>query len=160
MNWDVFCKEKIGMSRPTADRIIRNLAEFGPKYFELSAVLQIPPEQYRQIASAVTNGGLVCEGETIEISADNAPRLASAVETLREAATAPESGRASAEVDVVTALRRARKAFNQSLDAYFCALQVAKLDGERTCIREEMDAKRALLEIAVKTGNLPGHGAV
>src|SRR5436305_9727179 len=84
MNWDEFCKHKVGMSRPTADRIIRSLEEFGPKYFELAAVLRLPVEHYRQIAGAVTDGGVVVDGETIEISAQNAPRLAQAVETLRE----------------------------------------------------------------------------
>jgi hypothetical protein len=148
MNWEEFCKQKIGMTRPTADRIIRNLDEFGPKYFELAAVLRIAAEPYRQIASAVTEGGVVCNGETIEISVENAPRLAQAVESLRGAVPAREAAPPSQSLS--TTLRRGRKAFGDALECYSRALREAEFDAERDLIRREMANQRLLLELKMR----------
>lgn len=35
-SWPEFCKRRIGMTQPTADRIIRRLEEFGQQYFRLA----------------------------------------------------------------------------------------------------------------------------
>jgi hypothetical protein len=147
MNWDDFCTKKLGMSRPTADRVIRNLEEFGPKYFELAAVLRIPADQYRQIAAAVTDGGVVCDGETIEISPGNAPRLAQAVETLRGATQ--ESPEPSRDVELLRTVSRARKSFCDAVQAYTRALELASPACDRATILRELQNAREML--ALKT---------
>jgi hypothetical protein len=151
MNWEEFCKQKIGISRQTAERLIRNLEEFGPKYFELAAVLRIPAEHYRQIAAAVTDGGVTYNGETIEISAQNAPRLAQAVESLRESATAPDTGEAAPPLlsQAMRTLHRGRKAFQESMDCYARALKLAEETIDREIILHELAAKRALLDVTL-----------
>lgn len=150
MNWDEFCKRKIGMSRPTVDRIVRSLEEFGPRYFELAAVLKIAPEQYRQIAAAVTEDGVICGGETIAISADNSARLAEAVESLREsAAAAQEAETKASQIEVFEALRRARKAFREGMKSYVRAIELASPACDPIAIRREIETIRKLLEVNV-----------
>ena len=36
MAWDQFCTEHLGINRATADRVIRQLDEFGPEFFTLT----------------------------------------------------------------------------------------------------------------------------
>jgi hypothetical protein len=146
MNWEEFCKQHVGVSRQTADRIIRNLEEFGPKYFELSAVLRIPAEQCRQIAPAVTDRGVVCGGETIEIAAENSSRLAQALDTLREsAATAVEP--VSPTAAVFGELARARKAFTAGMKFYTRAMELNSPAVDRAAIRREIENVREVLQL-------------
>jgi hypothetical protein len=86
LTWEEFCKQRIGMTRPTADRIIRRLEEFGPQYFRLAQATGITAEEYRRIAGSVGEKGLVHSGELIPITAEDAPRLIAAVEELRKQA--------------------------------------------------------------------------
>lgn len=83
MNWREFCQQRAGVSRKTAEQIIRRLEEFGPQYFTLAQVTGVTPEEYRRIAGSVSAHGLVHAGVTIPIAAENAPRLNEAVEGLR-----------------------------------------------------------------------------
>ena len=118
MDWETFCRAKIGIGRTAAEKIIRLLEEFGPKYFELSAVVRITPEQYRRIAPAVTGEGLAHRGRLLEIAIDNAAELTEAVDELqREAAPPPRAG-ASAVPDLERSLERARKSMQGALDAF------------------------------------------
>lgn len=146
MSWEQFCKEKIGISRQTAERVIRNLEEFGPKYFELAAVLRIPADQYRRIAPAVTDRGVVCGGETIEISAENSSRLAQAIESLRESSAEPDAD-APEDLEVFRSLSRARKAFTEGMKSYTRALELTSPAADRAAIRREIEKIRALLEV-------------
>lgn len=79
MNWDDFCQKRVGISRKTAEQIIRRLEEFGPQYFTLAQVTGVTPEEYRRIAGSVSEKGLIHAGETIAIAAENAPRLNAAI---------------------------------------------------------------------------------
>jgi len=147
MNWEKFCKEKIGMSRAAADRVIRQLEEFGPKYFELAAVTRIAPEQYRQIAPAVTDRGVVCGGDTIEISAENAPRLAEAIESLSQPAAAPSSAPAPVQPagELVRTWLRARKALAGAVEVYTRALELATAEHDRLSLCNEVAMAHATL---------------
>ncbi len=91
MNWDDFCQKRIGINRKTAEQIIQRLEEFGPQYFALAQVTGVTPEEYRRIAGAVSEQGILHAGETIPIAAENAPRLNAAVEEMRRAPK-PASG--------------------------------------------------------------------
>jgi len=93
MNWGQFCQRRLGMSRASADRIIGLLQEFGPQYFALTHATGVTPGEYRRISSAVKGQNLLHAGEEIPIQAENAPRLAAAVEELRR------GERASAEIN-------------------------------------------------------------
>jgi hypothetical protein len=147
LNWEQFCKERVGMSRAKADRVIRQLEEFGPKYFELAAVLRIAPEQYRLIAPAVTDSGVVCGGDTIEIRAENAPRLAEAVESLSQSAGAPPCAPAPAQPsgDLVRTWLRARKALAGAVEVYNRAFELATAEHDRLSLCNDLATAHATL---------------
>ncbi len=91
MNWGTFCKEQAGISRSQADKLIRQLEEFGPGFFTLAAVTGITAAEYRGVSSAVTEQGLLHAGEAIAIVPENASRLTAAIEQMRQQADPPES---------------------------------------------------------------------
>ena len=100
MNWEQFCRKKAGISRAMADKIIRQLEEFGPAFFQLSRIAHVTPETYRLIAPAVTEEGITANGETVPLSTENAAKVAQAVELLRAQFEAPPSPTpASAQLD-------------------------------------------------------------
>src|ERR1035437_8428506 len=90
LNWDEFCRQRAGVSRAFADKVIQQLETLGPDYYELSAVTRITPDAFRHIAEAVTDEGLSYAGEAIEIIPENAPRLARAIEILTSATAGAE----------------------------------------------------------------------
>jgi len=134
MNWEQFCKQRVGVSYNTVDKIIRRLEEFGPAYFLLVQATGITDNEYRRISSAVKEKKLLHAGEEIPIIAENAPKLAAAVEALRRelpdprdetnlssGALAkgkdPESGSGSTRA-VVLELQRARCEMRSALQRY------------------------------------------
>jgi hypothetical protein len=121
LSWEGFCKTQIGISRAAADKSISLLNEFGPKFFELSAVVRITPEEYRRIAPAVTSEGVQHRGRLLEIAMHNAPALSEAVQELRQeaAAAAAEAEPAPAEDEALEqALDRAGKSVRAALDNF------------------------------------------
>jgi hypothetical protein len=105
LNWDRFCRERLGISRSNADSIVRQLEEFGPAFFTLAQIMHITADEYRRISSAVSGEKLLHAGEEIPIEAENAPRLAAAIEDLRrqreaEAATAPATDPQPTDADI------------------------------------------------------------
>lgn len=98
LSWAEFCKQRIGTTQPTADKIIRRLEEFGPQYFRLAQATGITPDEYRRIAGSVNEKGLAHAGELIPITAEDGPRLIAAVDELRRQA-APEVGKNGAGKD-------------------------------------------------------------
>src|SRR5262249_30281111 len=84
MSWDEFLRRYVGIGRTSAVKMSHLLEEFGPKYFELAAVVRITPEEYRRIAPAVTPDGLQHRGRVLEIAMHNAPALSEAVQELRQ----------------------------------------------------------------------------
>ena len=99
MTWDEFCRERMGISRVTAEKTIRYLEEFGPTYFMLAQATGITPGEYRRIQGSVHGQALLHAGEEIPIEAENAGRLAVAIGELRRAgkAASDAGSRASAE---------------------------------------------------------------
>jgi hypothetical protein len=89
LTWDQFCKEKVGVTRPVVDKMIRQLEEFGPAFFQLSSILRITADDYRLIAGSVAEDGIVYDGEKIAIDVENTSRLAQAVDALRTQAALP-----------------------------------------------------------------------
>ena len=89
LTWDQFCKEKVGITRPVVDRVIRQLEEFGPAFFQLASILRITADEYRLIAGSVAEDGVVYEGEKIAINVENTSLLSQAVESLRSQAALP-----------------------------------------------------------------------
>jgi hypothetical protein len=83
LTWEEFCKEYAGISRETADRLIRQHEEFGEAYFRLSEIARISPETYRQISSQVSDEGLEIDGRKLALTAENAPKIRAAIQTLR-----------------------------------------------------------------------------
>jgi hypothetical protein len=59
LTWDQFCKERVGITRPMVERIIRQLEEFGPAFFQLSSILRITADEYRGIAGSVSEDGVL-----------------------------------------------------------------------------------------------------
>jgi hypothetical protein len=82
MDWETFCKEKLGINRRLADQHIRDLKEFGRQYFDLAQLTPITAPRYRMIAPAINEKGLLHNGETIAFTEHEAPRLAAAIEEL------------------------------------------------------------------------------
>jgi hypothetical protein len=89
LSWAEFCKQRLGVTRQYADRLIRRLEEFGPQYFRLAQATGITVEEYRRIAGSVGEKGLAHAGELIPITSEDAPRLIAAVEELRRETKPP-----------------------------------------------------------------------
>lgn len=83
--WIDFCPEYLKMSRAEADRIIQNLDEFGPAFFEVAQYTRISPEAFRAIAPAVSEGALHHKGEAIPLNAENSRKVAEAIAEMRSA---------------------------------------------------------------------------
>jgi hypothetical protein len=95
-SWGEFCKQHLGISKAWADRIIQYLEEFGPAYFLLAQMARVTPEEYRRISGSVRGQALLHAGEEIPIEAENAGRLAVAIEEMRRGQKAGD-GDASAQ---------------------------------------------------------------
>ena len=81
--WDEFCRTHLKISKTEADRTIRLLEEFGPDYFDLSALTRISRETYRAIAPVVKDGALHFNGEAIPLQPENSRKVTAAVSELR-----------------------------------------------------------------------------
>jgi len=114
LSWSDFCKQRLGLTRPTADKIIHRLEEFGPQYFRLAQATGITPEEYRRIAGSVSEQGLAHAGELIPIRAEDGPRLIAAVAELRQQAE-PEAGKSEAK-DVDQAIEKAERLCRTAVD--------------------------------------------
>ena len=97
LNWEQFCKQEVGVSYITVDKIIRRLEEFGPAYFILTQATGITENEYRRISAAVHEKNLLCAGEEIAITAENAPKLNAAIEQLRRESAAALPAEANAK---------------------------------------------------------------
>ena len=106
LNWEQFCKQHVGVSYMTVDKIIRRLEEFGPAYFFLTQATGITDREYREISSAVRDQKLLHAGEEISIDAENAPKLAAAVEALKQQACLSAVAESKAEPAAANAKAR------------------------------------------------------
>jgi hypothetical protein len=83
-NWPEFCARYLGASRTNVDRIIQQLEEFGPEFFQLTQLTRISPEAYRAIAPHVTKDGLRFGSEVIALLPENTEKVSAAVAELRK----------------------------------------------------------------------------
>ena len=81
--WEEFCKDYAGISRPHADSLIRQHAEFGDAYFRLSEIAHVSPGAYRQIAAHVDADTIEIDGEKLALTPANAGRIRAAIQSLR-----------------------------------------------------------------------------
>jgi len=115
LTWEEFCRQRAGISRSGADQIVRQLEEFGPAYFHLLAVTRITPDSFRLIAPSVTEQGVLYGGELIAFSAENAVRLATAIDELRACAEPQPPSPAPVAEDPQRRLRRVAKVLEAAL---------------------------------------------
>src|SRR5437899_3224978 len=73
--WDQFCIEHAGISRVTAETIIRRADEFGKAYFLLCAIVRVSPDMFRQLADRVTPETIELDGEQIPFTPANACKI-------------------------------------------------------------------------------------
>jgi hypothetical protein len=86
-DWPEFSKVHLHMSYDNANRIIRNLEEFGPAYFEVTQFTRISPTVYRAIAPSIRDQALHHNGEAIALIPENARKVVAAVSELRKTIT-------------------------------------------------------------------------
>jgi hypothetical protein len=84
MTWEELCQRHLGVSRAQADRLISQLDEFGAAYFELSKIVRISAEAFREIADNVTENTIEYNGETVPINKENGPKIENIIRLLRE----------------------------------------------------------------------------
>jgi hypothetical protein len=150
LTWEECCKQKVGICRTVADKIIRNLEEFGPDYFLIAQMTGISEKEYRQISSAISNHKLLHSGEEIPIAVENAPRLVAAVDTVRREAAEAAVGPAA---EAARSFARAERASRTAL-AEWDKLRLMPLDvGDRMRLQTavgEARGKLKMLDMQVK----------
>jgi hypothetical protein len=82
-SWNGFCPRFLGMTSRHANRVIRQLEELGPGFFELAQLTRITPEQFRAIAPAIRDQHIHADGQAIALIPENAEKVAAAVAGLR-----------------------------------------------------------------------------
>ena len=135
--WEAYCQNRAGISRSTAERLIRQYKEQGPNLARLNNFTRIKPAEYRLFAAAVTDDGLAYNGEIIPLELENAPQLARAVEAIRSASAPQPVPLDPAE----QAFAKAGKALETAI-AEFSRLHSMNLD----------DESRLRLAIALEAG--------
>jgi len=70
-------------SRTRADKVIRQLDEFGESYFRLTEIARISPETYRRIAGRVHGGIIEIDGRKLALTHENTFQIRAAIQTLR-----------------------------------------------------------------------------
>jgi|GEM_PF-2507769 len=83
LTWEEFCTEYAGISRTRADKVIRQLDEFGESYFRLTEIARISPETYRRIAGRVHGGIIEIDGRKLALTHENTFQIRAAIQTLR-----------------------------------------------------------------------------
>jgi hypothetical protein len=116
-SWSEFCKQHLGISKAWANRMIQYLEEFGPAYFLLAQVARVTPEEYRRISGSVRGQALLHAGEEIPIEAENAGRLAAAIEELRRGQKADNRDASSQAGTKPEDLNRVLDQFERTLTA-------------------------------------------
>jgi hypothetical protein len=146
MTWEQFCDERLGITCPTANKIVRQLEEFGPEFFTLAQLTRVTPEEYRRLNVAVRGHALLHAGEEIPIEAENGPRLAAAIEELRRNARVDHA--ASAEpVDVPEEQAPGRRELSETAAEPAGNPADAMTDAERDFASAEQNLRNTLTEL-------------
>ena len=131
VDWTDFCKQYVGVTRAYADRLIRQLEDLGPNYFNLSQIVRISADVYRKISPAVSDEGIAFGDETIVISPENSQKVVEAVNELRAAIPAKE---------VETGIGPARKRLQSGIAALSLAVKSGLSDEERQELEQTITA--------------------
>src|SRR5271157_3715347 len=83
LTWEKYCLVYAGLSHQRVEGIIRNRKEFGDIYLQLSDIIAVSPQTYRQIQPKVHDDCLEISGELVPILPENAARIREAVNRLR-----------------------------------------------------------------------------
>ncbi len=86
LNWEEYCAQHAGISRVTAESIIRRLDEFGETYFRLAGLVRISPDAFRQIADRLTAECIELGGEQIPLVSGNAGKIRAGIKRLQDEA--------------------------------------------------------------------------
>jgi hypothetical protein len=105
-DWAEFCQKYAGITSSYGNRLIRQLEEFGPSYFDLSRIMRISADAYRQIAGSISDDGIAFGGEKIAITPENSDKIAEAVQALREQSEAEAVPAKPAAKGIAAARRR------------------------------------------------------
>jgi len=97
--WEEFCPSVCTSAAPRPT--IRRLDENGPIYFEMSQLVWISPATFRAIAPYIKDGALHLNGQTIELSMENAKQVAAAVPEFRYTLPAPREKTPQQRVEVL-----------------------------------------------------------
>ena len=73
--WNDFCPKFLSISTDKADRIIRDLEEFGDMYFMLSEVTRLSRDQFRAIQGNIQDGKLLIGEEQVDIAKANQDKI-------------------------------------------------------------------------------------
>ena len=84
LSWEDYCSQHCGISRGTAETIIRRLDEFGEIYFRLSALVRISDVTLREIRDRVTAATIELDGEQIPLTPENAQRIRAGIRRLQD----------------------------------------------------------------------------
>src|SRR5689334_11997764 len=83
-DWKEFVPKYLKMSYDSANRIIRNLEEFGPAYFDVAQFTRISPQVFRAIAPSIREQTLHHNGQAIALIPENAEKVVAAVNEIRD----------------------------------------------------------------------------
>lgn len=73
--WDEFCRKYLRTKHRTADRAIRYLEEYGPKFFAATLYLGVTTKQYRKLIPFLKRSALVVDETKIPMRAENRRQL-------------------------------------------------------------------------------------
>lgn len=82
--WEDYCRNRLSISRRTAERLLRTYRDQGPLLARLNCFNRIKPKEYVLFAALLSEDGLSYDGEIIGLEPQNAPGLAQAVQAIRE----------------------------------------------------------------------------
>jgi hypothetical protein len=140
-SWEEFCPKYLGMSRASADRLIRHLEEFGPESFETMQQLGLTPKEYRLLAPRVKEKALHYAGDTIRLLPENGLRIHAALHEIRRETPAPARQEPSLEQRLRVLGLRSIEMVNEF--RALCLLEPG--DEERQRISETLQVLRASL---------------
>ena len=112
--WEEFCPRYLGVSRNTADRIVKNLEAFGQEFFAISQFVRLSPDTFSHLQ--ITDGKLLIGGEEVAVAKANESRIKAHIQQVqKELAQEREShGRTKG---VLTKTRDEAKAAKQEADS-------------------------------------------
>lgn len=144
VDWAEFCQKYAGITSVYANRLIHQLEEFGPNYFDLSHIMRISANTYRQISGSVSEDGITFGGEKIAITPENSDKLAEAVKALREQSATEGIPARPAEKGIAAARRRLKAAVVEMTHLFEDGLDNTQREELANAINASMSDLRAL----------------